>query len=208
MDYLNIFTALVTSIGGASVIILGLSKFFGDFFANRLLGNVKNKHERDLEGIKSRYQRELEETKAELERTKLLFTRYSEKQFSIYNALWGNLLYTRKQLDDLWQNPLLDKLPGFNQQVIQARTAIDDNMLLIESADFSKLSLLMQRLEAWSINGVSLIDMNGLDVPALQSKGLTDNMVQIATASHSTLQADFRSIVAEVGDSFRNQIKG
>ncbi|MCP2028090.1 hypothetical protein L1276_003258 [Flavobacterium sp. HSC-32F16] len=49
---MKFIAATLVSVGGATVIILGLAKWFGDFISKRLLDNYKNKHENDLEGIK------------------------------------------------------------------------------------------------------------------------------------------------------------
>lgn len=207
-DFLKLIAALVTSIGGASVIILGLSKFFGDFFANKLLGDIKSKHEQELETIKSNYQKELEKTKSDLERAKLLFTRYSEKQFSIYNSLWNNLIYARKQADEVWRNPILEKIPAFIQQLIQARNAIDQNMLLIAGSDFNKLDTLIKDFENLRINGKRLFELDGLDLQALQTAGLIDIHVQNAVAAKQSLIIDCNTIITEIGESFRNQMRG
>jgi Skp family chaperone for outer membrane proteins len=95
IEYVKLFTAFIVSIGGASVVVVALAKWFGGFLSNRLLDSYNNKHERELETLKNKYanelektKAELEKTKAELEKTKLLFARYSEKQFDLYNDLW------------------------------------------------------------------------------------------------------------------------
>ena len=84
MEYVKLVTAFVVSIGGSSVVIVALAKFFGGFISTRLLDSYNNKHEKELEEIKNKYSSELEKTKSELEKAKLQFQRYSEKQFELY----------------------------------------------------------------------------------------------------------------------------
>lgn len=78
-------------------------------FIKPIIRLIQYKHERELEALKNKYANELETTKAELEKTKLLFARYSEKQFELYNDLWKVLLYTKQQADMLWEKQNLHK---------------------------------------------------------------------------------------------------
>ena len=92
IEYVKLVTAFIVSIGGSSVVIIALSKWFGNFLSTRLLDAYNNKHEKELEVIKTKYASELENTKNELEKAKSQFLRYSEKQFELYNDLWKVLL--------------------------------------------------------------------------------------------------------------------
>ena len=103
IEYVKLVTAFVVSIGGSSVVVIALAKWFGNFLSARLLNSYNNKHEKELEEIKTKYASELEKTKNELEKAKSQFLRYSEKQFELYNDLWKVLLYTKRQADLLWQ---------------------------------------------------------------------------------------------------------
>ena len=38
-EYLKLLGAILTSVGGATVVIIALSKWFGDFLSKRLLDN-------------------------------------------------------------------------------------------------------------------------------------------------------------------------
>ena len=52
IEYVKLATAFIVSIGGASVVVVGLAKWFGDFLSKRLLDSYNNKHEQELESIK------------------------------------------------------------------------------------------------------------------------------------------------------------
>lgn len=143
-EYVKLVTAFVVSIGGSSVIIVALAKFFGGFISTRLLDSYNNKHEKELEEIKNKYSSELEKTKSELEKAKLQFQRYSEKQFDLYNDLWRVLLYTKRQADMLWQKADPSQIPSFSEQIRLTRNAISDNLLLIEEEHYNKLIQLIE----------------------------------------------------------------
>jgi hypothetical protein len=82
-DTIKIAAAILTSLGGAGVIILGLSSWLGKVWANRLMEDDRAKHGRALEELRAvlnqrnqklleadraKYNRELEELRADLVR--------------------------------------------------------------------------------------------------------------------------------------------
>ena len=72
-DYLELFGALVTSIGGATVVIIAISKWFGDLTAKTLFEKYRNEKEKELEEIKNSYSKELIKIKSNLDKAKALF---------------------------------------------------------------------------------------------------------------------------------------
>ena len=99
------------------------------------------------------------ETKSDLEKAKSQFLRYSEKQFDLYNDLWRVLLYTKLQADELWENAIPEKIPSFSEQIKLTKTAINDNLLLIEEEHYNKLMALIKQFEQFQFGKVRLIDI-------------------------------------------------
>lgn len=160
IEYFKLASAFFLSVGGSGVIIVALAKWFGGFLSNRLLDSYNNKHENELETLKNRYANELEKTKNELEKAKLQFERYSEKQFELYNDLWRVLLYTKQQADMLWQKADPSKIPSFSEQIRLTRKAINDNLLLIEEEHYNKLIQLIEQFEQFQFGKLKLIDLS------------------------------------------------
>lgn len=208
IEYIKLVTAFVVSIGGASVVIIAIAKWFGDFLSHRLLDSYNNKHEKELEELKGKYANELEETKSELEKAKLQFVRYSEKQFELYNDLWKVLLYTKQQADMLWQKADPSQIPAFSEQIRLTRRAIDDNLLLIEDEHYDKLILLIGQFEQFQFGKLKLIDIrsqmeNGNDVPSV-----TKEEAQSTIKKNKKTKDKYDELIMDIGKSFRNQIKG
>lgn len=208
IEYVKLVTAFIVSIGGSSAVIVGLAKWFGDLMSHRLLDTYNNKHECELEALKSKYANELEETKNELEKTKLQFARYSEKQFELYNDLWRVLLYTKQQADMLWQKADPLQIPAFSEQIRQTRRAIDDNLLLIEEEHYNKLILLIEQFEQFQFGKLKLVEIR------LQL-GKDESRPEISPAeAKATIKANKRTkdkydkLIMDIGKSFRKQIKG
>jgi hypothetical protein len=206
IDYVKLAGALLASIGGATVVIIGLAKWFGDFLSKRLLDSYNNKHQNDLEGIKNKYQRELEAMKTDLDKAKSQFLRYSEKQFDLYNDLWKVLLYTKHQADSLWDSLAPEKIPAFGEQIKLTRNAVDENLLLIEEQHYDTLMELIQQFEQFQFGKVKLIDIrSSLNIP---EERISVRQAQETIQANRKTKDRYDKLIMEIGRSFRNQIKG
>ena len=209
IEYVKLVTAFIVSIGGSSVVIFALSKWFGNFLSTRLLDSYNNKHEKELEVIKTKYASELENTKNELEKAKSMFLRYSEKQFELYNDLWKVLLYTKRQADLLWQNADPNQIPSFSEQIRLTRNAISDNLLLIEEEHYEKLIQLIEQFEQFQFGKLKLIDIRiqiegGEQVQQIISKADAQNTIN----KNRRTKEKYDKLIMDIGKSFREQIKG
>lgn len=208
IEYIKLATAFIVSIGGSSVIVIALAKWFGGFLSNRLLDSYNNRHENELETLKNKYATELEKTKTELERTKLQFVRYSEKQFELYNDLWRVLLYTKQQADLLWKKADPKQIPSFSEQIRLTRKAIDDNLLLIEEDHYYKLILLIEQFEQFQFGKLKLIDIRAQLEDGESIQSITTEDITSTTSQNKTTKDKYDELIMDIGNSFRNQIKG
>lgn len=205
-EIMKFLGATLISMGGATVIIVGLSKWFGDFLSKRLLDNYNNKHSKELEGIKVKFSKELEETKTALEKAKSQFLRYSEKQFDLYNDLWRVLLYTKLQADELWENAIPEKIPSFSEQIKLTKTAINDNLLLIEEEHYDKLMELIKQFEQFQFGKVRLVDIRRKPGENTETISLIETKRTIDL--NKKTKDNYDKLIMEIGKTFRNQIKG
>ena len=208
IEYVKLATAFIVSIGGSSVVVIALAKWFGDFMSHRLLDSYNNKHENELEALKSKYANELEETKSELEKTKLQFVRYSEKQFELYNDLWKVLLYTKQQADMLWQKADPSQIPAFSEQIRQTRRAIDDNLLLIEEEHYNKLIQLIEQFEQFQFGKLRLVEVRSQFDNGEDQIEISKSDTQKTIKSNRKTKDKYDTLIMDIGKSFRKQIKG
>lgn len=204
IEYVKLTTAFLTSVGGASVVIIGLAKWFGGFLSNRLLDTYNNRHEKELEDLKNEYANELEKTKSELEKAKLQFARYSEKQFELYNDLWRILLLTKQQADMLWLQEEPSQVPAFSEQIRLTRDAIYNNLLLIEEEHYEKLILLIEQFEQFQFGKLKLIDIRNNS----QQNTITKSETQSTIRKNKKTKDTYDKLILDIGKSFREQIKG
>jgi hypothetical protein len=207
-DFLKFIGALLLSVGGTSVVIIAVGKWFGDFLSHRLLASYKNNHENELEGLKSKYSLALESSKAELDKAKTIFLRYSEKQFDLYNELWKVLLYTKNQADALWEKATPEKIPSFSEQIKLMNDAVNDSMILIEEEHYNKLNILVKEFESFKFGKSSLIELRGLEADEIRLKGILAADVQTTIDDNRLVKKRYDDLILEIGRSFRNQIKG
>lgn len=208
IDFMNLAASMIVSVGGAGVIILALSKWFGDFMANRLLQGKKFSHEKELEEIKSKYTSELEKTKSELEKSKSLFQRYSEKQFELYNNLWKVLWDLKKKADELWENADPQELPGLSKKVWVVKEAVNINVLIIEEVHFEQLLNIVKRFEDFEFGKKQLVQLRNKSAHQVQEIGVSQEMVRQVIEKNRATKQDYDQLISDLAISFRNQIKG
>lgn len=206
-EYAKLAAAFFVSVGGSGVIIMALAKWFGGFISSRLLDSYNNRHEAELENLKSKYAEELEKTKTDLEKAKLQFVRYSEKQFELYNSLWKVLLYTKQQADMLWEKADPAQIPAFSEQIRLTRNAVNDNLLLIEEEHYNKLVTLIERFEQFQFGKQRLVDVRADSNESSESLISAQEMKLVISKNKKTKE-NYDALIMDIGRSFRSQIKG
>ena len=207
-EHFKLVTAFFASVGGASVVIIAIAKWFGDFMSHRLLDSYNNKHKSELEELKSKYAKELESTKNDLEKAKMQFVRYSEKQFELYNDLWKTLLYTKQQADMLWEKADPKQIPSFSEQIRLTKKAIDDNLLLIEDEHYNKLTQLIEQFEQFQFGKLKLVDIKAQLEEDEFNQTITKEDAKKTINKNKTTKDKYDNLIMDIGKSFREQIKG
>lgn len=105
-EILGVVAGIILSFGGASAIIVAISKWLGGIVANSIIQKNQTKYDKELEEIKTKYQKEIEEYKNQLniaceeikrKNTEVIYV--TEKQFDIEIALIQELTEKAFALD-------------------------------------------------------------------------------------------------------------
>lgn len=160
-----------------------------------------------MENLKSKYAEELEKTKTDLEKAKLQFVRYTEKQFELYNALWKVLLYTKQQADMLWEKADPAQIPAFSEQIRLTKNAVNDNLLLIEEEHYSKLIKLIDQFEQFQFGKQKLIDVRADSNECAEPLISAEEMRRVINRN-KIIKENYDALIMDIGRSFRSQIKG
>jgi hypothetical protein len=205
LDWLG---AITISVGGTSVIVIALSKWFGDRLANKLLEKDKAKYQKVLEELKTKFQEELEIKKIELEKTKALFLRYSEYQFNLYNDLWKSLCDLKNIGEELWEKAETKKVKDFSTQLRTTKLTVEKSALLIEDDHYKELIRILDNFGKFEIGKLTLISLRNRQTQELASYGVNEHEIRITIDENRLLKEEFNIMVDQLSVSFKRQIKG
>ena len=196
----KIITAGLGAVGGASVIIWGLATWFGKIWANKILERDKSKYAAELEKIKQSYSKELENYKSQLEITKVSLSRYSEKQFHIFNEIWQSL-YDLKIIGNQMLNKRNEqKFKEFAEQLIKTRQNIDRNQLFLEERHYQDLKSLLK----------NLLDYNRKELEVrIHEEYDSKSLDYLLTSLESDkFKKEYDALIESVRNSFRAKMQG
>jgi len=83
--------AVIMSIGGAGIFLVGLSSWLGKIWANRILGKEKLEHQKVIEEYKSKLETELSKVYTRNENATYITKAQFDKEFEIYINIWNKL---------------------------------------------------------------------------------------------------------------------
>jgi len=155
-EIFKIAGAILTSVGGAAIIMMALSSWLGKVWANRILEKDKLKYISELENIKVKLQ-------SESVKQQLVFSLYFEGQFKIYNDLWLALSELESEVDKLWESATTANLRSFIRSVQKAKKQIRNSALLIEKEHYDQIMENLKAFEEYRVGKESLISLRNLD---------------------------------------------
>lgn len=188
-DIIIIITGLLVSLGGAGTIILGFSKFIGDFFAKRY-----------EEKIKANFQKDINEYQSQLDILKQTTLRYSDKQFELYSILWSSLHDLKVLADDLWVQANSRNLESFARQLRKTKIEIERASLFIEDTHYERLINTLKQFGNYQIGKRLLIDY--------RHSGFDNFEITQMIEGNGNLKREYEQLITEVKMDLRKQIKG
>lgn len=90
-EVFEVASAVLVSLGGGSAIVFGLSNWLGKVWANRILENEKDQHNRELEKYKRELSEELERVKAFNDKALYVSKAQYDNEYRIYTEIWAKL---------------------------------------------------------------------------------------------------------------------
>lgn len=179
---------LVAPLGGVGAVIWFFANRIGNARANRMIEETKAKHNKELALLNTK-----------LEIAKSSKNRYNEKQFEIYNELWGSLLDLKKAGDQLWLEANQENLQDFADQLKQTQEEIDRKSIFIELDHYTRLNTLNDKMLRFSIGKSRLINARR------RTRISEDEIDQIIESNHDYLET-YINIIDEIRSSFRDQL--
>lgn len=116
-DIFEIAVAILASIGGAGVIIVGLSSWLGKVWANRILEQEKTELSKDVEGYKNKLDTELQRLNFANDKAIHVSKNQYEKEFQFYTEIWESLVELTNKTLNLF--PLIENVPADKEKLKQ-----------------------------------------------------------------------------------------
>ena len=213
------FGAIVISLGGTGAIVIGLAKWFGDRLATKFFEKEKHRYQqeletlkttnlKELEKVKNSYQQILEAKKLELEKQKIMFLRYREHQFTLYNDLWKSLCDLKHIAEELWEVAEPLKLKKFSEQLRDTKLTVEKSALLIEDGHYSNLIEILNQFGQFEIGKLTLITLRNRKNDELQQYGVTKEGIRGLINQNGQIKIRFVQMVGDLSSTFKRQIRG
>jgi len=199
--------AITITLGGSSVIIIALSKWFGGVMANKLLEKDKAKYLQELEEIKANFQLQLESQKLEIEKSKSLFLRYSEHQFNLYNDLWKQLCELKFVVEELWKQVELVKVKKLSIEIKKTIRTTEKSALLIEPDDYNQLMTILKRISKYQIGKTNLIKLRNKSIHEMQDLGIDNYSIRQVITENGETKDNLLNLMEILKVNFKKQIQ-
>ena len=200
MDFNDIFKlagAIITSVGGAGLVIAAFSTWLGRVWADRILERDKLKYASELEKLKNQLQ-------SEAQRYQFIFSLYFEGQFKIYNDLWLSLADLQEKADHLWNEPTKDNLVPFAESVRNTKRQIRKSALLLEADHYKEILDHLHILESYVVGKKTLIQLRNVKSTEHVDQDLVEDLINANTTSMQKISHSTNLIL----EKMRTQIGG
>lgn len=196
-DVFKLSGAIITSIGGAGLIIVALSSWLGNVWAKRILEKDKLKYQLELENVKNQLQ-------SEAQKQQLVFSLYFEGQFKIYNDLWLSLSELKEKVDILWDDASKKNLISFMKSLQKSKRQIMNSALLIEKNHYEDILEHLITLENYELGKEGVIRARNIKLHDSVDNGDIQILVEMNAKSREQI-TEFTEIML---DKMRTQISG
>lgn len=196
-DIFKLLTAMIASVGGTTVLVLALSKYFGGIFAKRF-----------EEKFRAEFQKDIDESKSKLEILKQTTLRYSDKQFELYSILWTSLHDLKITADNLLESASsknqndFKNLNDFVKQLKRTKNEIEKAYLFIEDEHYSELREITKSFSEFQIGKERHNDLR--QNSTLHGHLLDRQMI----AGIDRVKCRYDELILLIRDDLRSQLKG
>lgn len=189
-DIAKIISTFIVSVGGSGAIILKLSSYFGNRWA-----------EKHLEKIKKDYQKEIDHYKSQLDILKESSLRYSSQQFQIYNLFWLSLYDLKIKADSLWEEANNSNLTRFVKQLKNTIDQIEKSSLFIEDSHYHTLKEVLHEFSQYEIGKTKLIRYKVTNHTQVYE---IENMVE----NNRRIKQRYEELIESIKSELKNQLRG
>ncbi|WP_431800032.1 hypothetical protein [Halobacillus andaensis] len=179
-----------------------LTTWLGKIYAGKVLEKEKRRYQEEMAEITASFEKELEVHKDKLEKDNILFNRYSEHQFRLYNELYSSLFDLKLSADLLWDNADLKRLTDFSKQLYETRNTIEKRALLIEDGHYERLKTIIDILSEFKNGKGELIRIKDIK----DKNNFSRLQVHDLITNNEKYKEEYFSLFEELRRLFKNQL--
>lgn len=139
---------ILAVIGGVGVISMGLLKFAGGIFRDRLKEQHRKSSEIEIERVRQRF---------ELRRAQV--DKFAQSQFDIYLEIWGTLSELELAVNTLWHTVTEQNIATLLRQLRTTKQKVKANSILFEKQHLDELERLFAIIENFTTGKLSLAEI-------------------------------------------------
>ncbi|MCK4347709.1 MAG: hypothetical protein KAW47_03750 [Thermoplasmatales archaeon] len=179
---------ILAILGGAGIIILGLSKFLGGILRDR----IKESGRRDTEGA-------LEANRQRYGIRRIQTDKYAESQFDVYIKLWQTLQGLHLAVDSLWHRATKTNIEALARELTATKEKVNAWSIFFEKRHLKELNKLFKILENFRAGKIRLIEIRSReDMGYVFPDVIRDQIEQ-----NRSFKEDFEKLLEELRVSFK-----
>lgn len=196
MDIFEVLKLILASFGGATVALLGLSKWLGNVWASRIIEKERARHSAELERLKSQLQMNAQKSSL-----------YVESQFNLYNSLWESLHNLKIAGDHLWEEANYVNLERFSKQLRETTEVIGRRSLLIEDEHREQLMHVIAAFNDFYVGKERLIDLPNRYGENLDYEMRLKDDIKDLIRYNEGIVARYSNLIVDIQTSLRSQLR-
>jgi hypothetical protein len=135
---MDIIFEILATVGGAGVVIIGLSKLLGNIWRDRLKEQERKRSEIALETLRQHYS--IRRVQAD---------KFAASQYDIYLELWETLQALRLAVDALWGKVTKQNISNLLRQLRTTEQKVNDWSIFFEEEHLQELRRLLRIIESF-----------------------------------------------------------
>jgi len=182
---------ILAVLGGAGIIILGLSKFLGVIWRDRIKESGRRDTEEALEAKRQRYG--LRRVQAD---------KFAESQFDIYIELWQMLQGLSLTVDSLWQRATKTNIETLARELAATKDKVNAWSIFFEKRHLKELNKLFEILENFETGKIRLVEIRSKN----DMRDVSPEAVSYQIQQNRMFKEDFENLLEEMRDSFKSRL--
>jgi hypothetical protein len=191
----ELILTVITSAGGASAIILGLSAWIGKVWASRIIEAEKASHSKEIEVLRS---------SLELNRTQQI--RNSEAQFRLYSEVWNHLQDVKSVGDRLWEKALKQDVESFVKVLANAKFSVNRGRLILKETHYQQLQKLFNEFDNYQIGKERLIEIRSSEQLDEVYRDFSEYSIRDQINENRGHKEEYEKLLEHIITEFRKQL--